>query len=192
MTTSTLSGNSAGDGGGIYCFGATTTATITDSTIANNTATPSSGTTGFGGGIYNRSGGLTIINCTLSGNRSNATASPPPPTYIGGGGIYNDHSTLTVANCTVTLNVATRGGGILNYQSTLNLSNTIVANNTGTSGSPDLHEVGSTTSTFNLIGQDPKLGPLANNGGPTLTHALLVGSRPLTRATRILTRRTLL
>ncbi len=27
-----------------------------------------------------------------------------------------------------------------------------------------------------IVGQDPLLGPLRNNGGPTLTHALLPGS----------------
>jgi hypothetical protein len=31
----------------------------------------------------------------------------------------------------------------------------------------------------NLVGVDPRLGPLADNGGPTLTHALLAGSPAL-------------
>ncbi len=36
----------------------------------------------------------------------------------------------------------------------------------------------------NIVGQNPLLGPLADNGGPTFTHALLTGSRPSTPATR--------
>jgi hypothetical protein len=32
------------------------------------------------------------------------------------------------------------------------------------------------TNTANIVGQNPLLGPLANNGGPTQTHALLSGS----------------
>jgi hypothetical protein len=39
------------------------------------------------------------------------------------------------------------------------------------------------------INTDPLLGPLQDNGGPTLTHALLPGSQPWTQAIRILRRR---
>jgi hypothetical protein len=56
-----------------------------------------------------------------------------------------------------------------------------VANNfrgSGTGTHDDVH--GPFTQTFSLIGiADPKLGPLANNGGPTMTHALLSDSPAL-------------
>ena len=37
------------------------------------------------------------------------------------------------------------------------------------------------TGTDNITGVAPLLGPLANNGGPTLTHALLPGSPAINR-----------
>ena len=55
--------------------------------------------------------------------------------------------------------------------STVNLNNSIVAGNTGTNISGAL-----ASNTFNLIGGDPKLEPLADNGGPTLTHKPLPNS----------------
>ena len=101
---------------------------------------------------------------------------------------------MTINNSTLTGNTASSsGGGIYLYGSTVNLVSTIVANNVG-GGSPDIGigETGTVNATNSLIrstsgfsfstnlnnitGQDPLLGPLANNGGPTLTHALLGGS----------------
>src|SRR5262249_61484220 len=41
------------------------------------------------------------------------------------------------------------------------------------------------TNTDNIIGQDPKLGPLQNNGGPTPTHALLDGSPALDKGSNL-------
>ena len=58
ITNSTISGNQANNGGGIYNSG---TLTITSSTVSTNT-------TGLGGGIYNNGGTLTIVNSTISGN----------------------------------------------------------------------------------------------------------------------------
>lgn len=58
---------------------------------------------------------------------------------------------------------------------TLDISNTILAGNIVSGYGPDILSDASTGS-HNIVGQDPKIGPLANNGGPTLTHALLVGS----------------
>src|SRR5439155_4124606 len=93
------------------------------------------------------------------------------------------------------------GGGIYVFPSTVILHNSIVADNFRGSGATiddDIAQVEgltlSSASANNLIGTggsgglvngtngnqvgviDPLLGPLANNGGPTLTHALLSGS----------------
>jgi hypothetical protein len=82
------------------------------------------------------------------------------------------------------------GGGIYRYQGTVTLGDTLVAGNTAPSG-PDC--MGTFVSSgYNLIGNssgstgfgatgdqlnlNPLLGPLTDNGGPTLTHALLTGS----------------
>jgi uncharacterized repeat protein (TIGR01451 family) len=112
-----------------------------------------------------------------------------------------NHGALTVVNSTVTANYAKRdgagGGGIDTSLGTLQLSNSILANNffidftnntpgidligsrgvNGVSGNYNLVQNGATiTGTNNITGQPALLGPLANNGGPTQTHALLTDS----------------
>jgi hypothetical protein len=187
VSDSTFSGNIASQdleayGGGVY-NGQGATAVISNSTFSRNTAfsvfTPS-----YGGGIYNY-GTLTLSNSTLSGNSAEGDSGP----Y--GGGIYNRGGTLTISNSTVTGNSAYDGGGIAGLN--LNMRNTIVAGNMAFFGAPD---VGGrlTSSGYNVIGNtqygsgfddtdllnvDPLLGPLQDNGGPTLTHALLPGSPAL-------------
>lgn len=164
IKSSTISGNWASGGGGAITNAGTTT--VEDCAILGNTV--SAERTGLGGGILN-GGTMTLRNTTLSGNRSLATGTVG---FIGGGGI-NNSGTLTVANCTITANSGPNGGGIRN-EATLNLSNTILAGNSSSFGNDILGPV--TSGSHNLVGQDPKLGPLANNGGPTQTYALLAGS----------------
>ncbi|WP_367871915.1 choice-of-anchor Q domain-containing protein [Luteolibacter sp. Populi] len=163
---STISDNRAyKSGGGISNSG---TATIEDSTISGNIV-PLGPLNGYAGGIVN--GGFMIIrNCTISGNRSESVSNTG---LTGGGGIRN-FGPLTIANSTITDNFADKAGGIMN-EGPMDLSNTILAGNTVSLYGPDILSEGS-TGTNNIVGQDPKIGPLANNGGPTLTHALLVGS----------------
>lgn len=187
LTSSTVSDNTAqlGSGGGISNNGGGATATVTNSTISGNTAQSN------GGGI--QSGGtLTLTNSTVSGNTA---------TGNGIGGISNI-GTLNLNSVTVTNNRSTSttctfcAGGISNGSGTVNLNNTIVAGNTANaSASPDFSGAISSTSSFNIIGNnqgtsgitngtngnqvgtptnpiDPRLEPLANNGGTTQTHAL--------------------
>ncbi|MBV6449456.1 MAG: hypothetical protein MHPDNHAH_00166 [Anaerolineales bacterium] len=159
VTNSTLSGNSAGDdGGGIYTAG---TATVTNSAISGNSANY------WGGGIYNDGSALTVTNSTLSGNSA--------ANY--GGGIFNDGGALTVTNSTLSGNSAFQGGGIINL-GTLNYSNTIIANSTG-GDCINVNTIGTNVNNLvqdntcsPLLSGDPNLGPLADNGGPTQTHAL--------------------
>jgi len=199
LSNCTLSGNSAEAGGGIENEG---TLTLANCTLSSNsadsegggidndgtltlTACTLSGNSGeiWGGGIFNWVT-LTLVNCTLSGNSADDN----------GGGIYND-DTLTLTACTLSGNSAPEGGGIENA-GTLTVANTIIAGNTATGSGPDVF--GSVaTSGFNLVGQtngssgwgllfdltgstasplNPLLGPLADNGGPTPTMALLAGS----------------
>ena len=148
------------------------TLTVVNSTISNNS----------GRGLWN-GGTLTVVNTTISGN-----------TYGGhGAGIYNfsccgnENATASVNNSTITGNSSSSKSGIWNNQ-TVKVSNTIIAGNTAPS-QPDCNSF--TSLGYNLVGDsscsfgsvtsdmtnvDPKLGPLANNGGPTLTHALMPGS----------------
>ena len=188
ISESTISGNTAGtDGGGVYFYDdeADAALTIESSTISGNTAADD------GGGIwfYSDDGLLVVKNSTVSGNT--ATAGD-------GGGIYIDESNEAVQllNSTIVFNTAgTAGGGISTNSGDVRISSSIISGNTAPDGN-DLEGDGSDfyatfslignttiggTSTltdlgFNLFGVDPLLGPLADNGGPTFTHALLRGS----------------
>ncbi len=194
LTNSTVSGNSAGDiGGGIKLPPGSGDLILTNSTVKNNTAA-------WGGGIYNRSAGTaTLTNSTVSDNTSvwagggiytyttlTLTNSIVSGNTAGswGGGILKFTGTVTLTNSTISGNV---GGGIFNYLSfgTVTLTNSIVANNTPTDcenlgalidAGYNIIEDGTCISNPTSFGGDPMLGPLQDNGGPTLTHALLEGS----------------
>jgi CSLREA domain-containing protein len=180
VSNCTVSGNSCNivciGGGGIYNSG---TLTVSNSTLSSNSSSTD------GGGIYNDAGTITVSNSTLSDNTASGS----------GGGIENHlrtfAPTLTVNNSTLSGNSAATGGGIFNdVTGTLNLNSSIVANNTAPSGGPDVfgtvasgdYNLVKNTSdatlsgTHNITGMDPMLGPLADNGGPTFTRALLTGS----------------
>jgi hypothetical protein len=100
-----------------------------------------------------------------------------------GGALYNS-GTGTLNNCTVNGNNADSGGGIYNLAA-VTLTNSIVANNSvgNCADSRIILSLGhnlfndeTCNSAESDIIADPLLGPLADNGGPTETHALLPGS----------------
>ncbi|HKG98286.1 MAG TPA: Ig-like domain repeat protein, partial [Pyrinomonadaceae bacterium] len=183
----TLSSGSATDGGAILNDG---TLTIVSSTLSGNTATAD------GGAISNTAtGSLTLINTTISNNKANGS----------GGGVIVLGGTATIINSTITNNTADfddnslgDGGGIRGHAGTTILKNTIVAGNFNENGvtdaADDISGTVDASSSFNLIGTggsggltsannnqvnvaNAGLGPLANNGGTTQTHALL-GTSP--------------
>jgi hypothetical protein len=180
ITRSTLSNNKAIDaGGGIFNMCATVT--LIDTTVSENRS-------GYGAGINNSSGTIYLNNSTVSGNDASAPAFQPfPEDYVGsGGGIFNTGS-IAISNSTIVENYAVDdGGGIL--------ANTIVAHNDAirydsncrtSVTSPlaslgyNLMELGRTCGSpvsEDWIVADAMIGPLADNGGPTQTHALLAGS----------------
>lgn len=160
VTHSTISGNSAGSlGGGIDSnYGAVT---VIDSTIYGNSAGTSGGSAGSGGGLYVR-GPLTVNNSTISGNTStagsgfelNAYSSSVTNSIISGNSNPNQQFLSTGQGRTITLTASydlINGGYYVGQGTTFSGSHLIT-------------------------GQDPKLGPLTNNGGPTQTLALLPGS----------------
>ena len=136
-----------------------------------------------GGAVHNAAGAtLTLSNSTLSANSALGS----------GGGLYNA-GTASVLNVTIAGNIAfSQGGGIHAAAGTVTLANAISSDNpTVSGGSPPNDCSGTLTATGpNLIstltgctitGAAPTvapaaLGPLALNGGPTGTHALLNGS----------------
>jgi predicted outer membrane repeat protein len=178
---SVVKGNAAGvQGGGIYSEGQLT---IRATTVSGNSALVAAG-------LFNL-GRMTLTNSTVSGNVAAGT----------GGGIFTGSdaaSSLTVLNSTITRNVAITGGGINFVSGTLTvqnstfvtgvftLQNSIVAENTARdcAGVPvslgtNIDGDGSCLPSPALGDQPntaPNLALLADNGGPTQTHALLPGS----------------
>jgi CSLREA domain-containing protein len=173
-------------GSGVYVNSGT--ATIINSVISGNT------TDNSGGGIYN-DGTLTVVNSTISGNSA----------IYNGGGIHSAGTTnlysVTIANNTADsdANNIGDGGGISISSSAsgvLSVRNSIIAANQDDSSTGTLQPdcSGAITSeaynlirltagctiagniTGNLTGVNANLGPLQNNGGQTLTHALQAGS----------------
>lgn len=175
ITASTISGNTVSaafpnNGGGIFIQGGTLN--ITDSTLSGNSA-PSGG---GGGGILNVGGTINATNSTFSGN-SCANF---------GGAIYNVLGTLTLSNSTIAGNSAfSASGGNIANSDVMVAKNSIIGNNTG--GGDCLNQGTITDSGSNLdtdgtcgftsvSSAQLNLGPLAGNGGPTQTRALLPGS----------------
>jgi hypothetical protein len=191
VSNSTLSGNSAtgyGHGGGIFNNG---TLTITGSTLSGNSAWSA-------GGIAN-GGMLTVSNSTLSGNSAWSDGGGIYP--FGTRPVTLTNVTFT-ANRANTSGGSGRGGGLFVAAGLPVLHNTLIAGNfrgaTGTTRD-DVYGALDSAGDNNLIGDgtgmtglsdgvngnqvgtaaapiDPLLGPLQDNGGPTLTHALLPGS----------------
>ncbi len=177
---STISGNTAGGGvaGGLLAFAAYGTISIVDSTISGNQSIAGE-TSGAGGLFFGYTEAVTIESSTISGNSTDGD---------GGGVYFYDAGTVTVRHSTVSGNTATgAGGGILAYYGdVVALSNSIVADNTSITGDvcgggtfdvsfsliedPDIANINDLTPADNIFGQDPSLGALQNNGGPTETQ----------------------
>jgi LPXTG-site transpeptidase (sortase) family protein len=177
LTGVTFSSNTAEyDGGGMYNINSSPS--LTEVTFSSNHASFNNG-----GGLCNRSSSPDLTNVTLSGNWAS----------IYGGGIYNSSTSDPIlTHVTISGNSALYGGGI--YSESINtptLRSTILAGNSaGTSGSDcygviisgDYNLIGDDTDcifsalAYDQVGVDPLLGPLADNGGETLTRALLTGS----------------
>jgi hypothetical protein len=191
VINSTISQNSSGfAGGGI--MNECVQVVITNSTISGNSSTE-------GGGITNNSGlnSLSLINSTLSGNSAKAD----------GGGIYMINGSANIYNSSIVFNRADAdaingglGGGIFTNSTTVNLRNSLVAENTYLNSSfysdcfGILHSYGrnlfwdvfggctvvAETGSWDYLNLFNSLSPsLQNNGGPTMTHAILAGSNAI-------------
>ena len=180
------SGGPGGCGAGIFANGLLA---LTNCTVAANfcgqggAAGPGAwgaygagGVGGLGGGIC--STGATVVSCTIVSN----TVGAGPPGFLGthqdgsGGGVYAPYGSGFFLNDIIALNSAlTNGHGPDAYGTVNSAGHNLIGVTNDSSGF---------TSPGDLIGSadfplDPKLGPLAANGGPTLTMALLPGSPAL-------------
>ena len=183
LTDSTVSDNTATNqpGGGIYGF-FNSTINITRSTISGNVG-------GDVAGGLRSLGNTTVVNSTFSNNTSTAWH---------GGAMFLTDGVVTISNSTIVGNNSPGGtaGGLMvatfGAPVTVTLENNVIADN-GTyncqvegGANAVLTSLGgnvNTDSSCAPIGSDQIVGPggalvdvLADNGGPTLTHALLAGS----------------
>jgi hypothetical protein len=196
LESSTVSGNSCNfGGGGIYLSRDTPSGnfTVNNSTISGNTSTGGLGVLSHGGGISTVGpigpGGFIVRNSTISGNTA----------YYGGGiSVYAPVGIATIQNATITKNNANSAAGGIFKRGTapMSLTSCIVSGNTVGTVASDIGSVGALISaSYSTFGVDPgpgvlsspsignlafganlNLGPLADNGGPTQTHALGAGS----------------
>lgn len=157
----------------------------------------SGNTSGFGGGAVASIGATSVLrleNCTLAGN-----------TALFGGAVHHINGASTFTHCTISRNTGTGGtGGMVLEAGAATFRHNIVAANSATA-TPDADLGGSGTlvsvAGANLIGNNsgnyapafpagplagtfasplnPRLAPLAANGGPAMTLALLPGSPAL-------------
>jgi hypothetical protein len=216
ITSTELKGNASGaNGGGVFANGVTLT--VLDSTFVGNTAAMN------GGGVEIETTGTgdqasTISFSTITGNSAlnNGVGQIGGGIDVGNGGNFT--GTLTLQNDTINANFAFSGGGLaVAHGGVINVQNTIIAGNQVTNAGPDYVTTNGSTITSlggNLVGVpytdgafhqatdqvgttanplDPKLGPLQNNGGPTVgdtgaqalvleTEALLTGSPAMGKA----------
>lgn len=180
LRRSTVTGNQASAaGGGLFTEGGTLT--IEHSTLASNSSN-------FGGAAYITSTAATVRNSTLSGNQ--ATSS--------GGGFRIFESTVTLEHVTFVSNTAPSGGGVnalsVSFPTSIRAKNILLSGSScGVSSSGTVvrwsaegANFDSGTTCAGLFNASPpgtftgnatlNLGPLADNGGPTMTHALGGGS----------------
>ena len=182
IDSSVTNNNARWSGGGIYSFFNSTT-NIIRSTVSGNTSND------VGGGIRSL-GNMWIINSTISGNTS---------TGWHGGAIFHTDGMMEILNSTIANNKgpdwapsAIFNGSFGGPAPTLKLTNTIISGNqwyacdhwTGANilisgGNNLIQDDTCNPVASDKIGVNPLLGALADNGGPTWTHALLAGSPAL-------------
>lgn len=192
---STISGNFAGaDGGGISNF--VGMIDISGTTISDNQAF------GNGGGISNFAFNINLSNVTVSGNQAalggglfnqgansslrfnnvtvtanTAQSASDPTAGIGGGLVSQDFAIVNFGNTIIAGNVAAKldSGQPSGADCYAPRNSGVTSVGYNVIQNPNFCDIAGDTAT-NIVGQDPGLGVLADNGGPTFTHALAPGS----------------
>jgi subtilisin-like proprotein convertase family protein len=198
VTADTIANNVAANGGGLY-NGTSGQLTMTDNSVHDNFArqfsgggidnrgqlllatssvySNTSGTQG-GSGLYNAAQ-VKMFNSTLSYNRALSVTN--------GGAVLNNGGLLLITNTTISTNY---GPNIVQASGLVTIANSVMgapidsgANCLGTLASLGYNLDSGTSCALSATGDisstDPLLGPLADNGGATLTRQLQVGSRAI-------------
>jgi hypothetical protein len=183
IENTTISGNHGIDAGALYNNGGIVT--ITNSTVSDNIAER-------GPSIYTahrttmRVGELTLINSTVSGAAVEYQCGSDAEGY----GIAN-RGTLTITNSTIAANPA----GALDNRNQATVTNSVIdggcvqfgddaatlSGGHNIVGGTDACGFDDPTDLVDVSSSDLALGPLTDNGGPTMTHALLPGSVAIDR-----------
>jgi len=156
-----ITGNSADKGGGVSGYGYW----MENSTISSNTATSD------GGGVYVYSGRVDLNHVTITNNTADSDNNNPLPYQETGGGVYSrDYVTeVHLKNSILAGNIDLTGGGpdcdCELFSEDYNLFGSL--NGITFFPQPGIHD---------LSEQNPHLGPLQDNGGPTFSHFPLLFS----------------
>ncbi|MDP9383237.1 MAG: hypothetical protein M3Q29_24460 [Chloroflexota bacterium] len=170
ISGSTVSENTANYGGGVWN---TLILQLTNSTVSDNSALIDGGGIVFASPFTEDVPVMNLTNTTITGNIAD---SDHDGTGDGGGIVIQENdleypplsSIIRLDNTLVAANID-RGGQIPDCQGPITSRGyNLIGNSAGC-------RITGTTS-GNILNVDPKLGPLANNSGPTMTHALLPGS----------------
>jgi hypothetical protein len=189
VRTCTLSGNTASTGGGGGLSNRGGAATLLATTVSGNTADVGSALINSDGHPSGE-GDLALTDCTVSGNINTKLSVPGIILNLS----FQGTAKLTLTSCTVAGNTGLAleniaggtGSAPTSYRDTIFARNTSTPNvfnmgGTVTSLGHNLSDThtGDLTGPGDLPNTDPLLGPLADNGGPTQTMALLPGSPAL-------------
>jgi predicted outer membrane repeat protein len=200
LTNALVAKNKAHDGAGLWLDGAS--ATIEDSVFARNKCMHDGGgilvedgsadlrrvtllknkAKDEGGGLENSGSVVSLENCTFTKNKA----------FQGGALSFEDGSLTTAVNCTIAKNKAKEGSGIRegsDLNSLMTAVNTIIANKAANNfEGQNLVSLGHNIDNGSTCGfddptdledTDPRLLPLAENGGPTPTMELRTDSPAL-------------
>ncbi len=189
VTNSSFQANRAGTGGNGFASGeggsggailATAAADILNSTLSGNLAGIGGGgffvggAGGDGGGFYASAGPFNVVSSTIAGNLAGGAGSGSGPGQPGiGGGLGGEPATLSVRNSILADNLAPALAPTGDHCET----SAVVDGGGNISSSAD------SLCPASIAVANPVLGGLADNGGPTLTHALGAGSAAINAIT---------
>jgi CSLREA domain-containing protein len=198
-TTPTNTSTPTDGGGGIFMFG--NNFVLDDSTVSGNSADGPGLQKSGGGGVLDSGNHSTYVNDTVTGNTTDVPLAEFGDDDGGGGILLNSvQDGVVIANSTINANTApnSEGGGINSQLTeTTEITDSIVGGNSdsGSTGNcsgtvdslgynltddPASNDTCSFTATGDILNASPRLGTLADNGGPAQTEALEAGSPAIT------------
>ncbi|MFC1602865.1 right-handed parallel beta-helix repeat-containing protein [Pseudomonadota bacterium] len=175
ISNSTISGNVAATGAGIYLYYADNQSKLTNVEISSNSTFSS-----YAGGIYVNASPLSIANSTIS---SNTSTSYGAGIYIMGAATVLDMVDSFVNSNTTDLSGTRNGGGIYSNAATMNITNSTIASNTAYTNGGGIYSFGASTLTMtnSYLKGNQTYGPGGgiynpSAGSVTLTNVMATGN----------------